>query len=206
VSNIALSLAQSDGPHFDLQAWGVIIVAIMVALSSLYQKLKHKGEPADKAGQGQPPQEAPRTAARPTAPTPQPRPALQVRVPSGRPMPTRAEFPPVRNEPPPQPAVRVPVGQRSAAEPAALEALRAARRSSSSPPSARPAAAYGPSATAGPVHAPPILATPAQALPHASPVQPDVRRAVHDRRGLQAAFVLSEILAPPLALRDEHRA
>ena len=207
VTVTALLLAQEK---IDPTLWVYLAVAAISVLGSLLSKLGKRRE-----------QPAPRPGARSGPPGQRPRPTAarrlsQPALPNGA---TPTEAPPPTERPAasaataPRPPVARPVRPRPAPSVGAVSRPRpAVRRPPEQPVPAIVVAEVqvGPAAVAGPaVEVVPLTTQePAVALPpdektEAAPARPvGVQRLLRDERSLRSAIVLSEILAPPLALRD----
>ena len=193
----------------DSRLWFYLIFAALSVIGGIFgKKKKDKAEAAKrKQQQGRAPQ------ARPRSPTPQrtpqpPRPARPTPPVEARRPHTRAPPHPATRRQPTQP---VPARPRPVqARPGSLPEWAAARLPSWEQPDAligeriEEASAVGqlttlPSDTLAPVDS----AKPARKRPTAEGEQ--VRRLLRDTSGLRSAFILSEILASPVALRENRQ-
>jgi len=177
-------LTLGDGFFDDSRMWVFIVLAILTALGNLFKKKKKKDEEADKAIATKPPPPRPRP---PVAPTPR---APRTEMPRARPKPVPQArivrpLPASRPHRPRPPAITDPLAQlQNVPRPV----IRSAEKTEQASREGR------------------LAETPAAVVerPRTSPVREQVNELLSRRRGLQAAFVLSEILSAPLALRDEH--
>ena len=203
-----LVLAAGDTP--DAQIWYIIIVGILTAFGALYKKYQEKQQ-TGKPGQvpptmrtPPPPAPQPPSAPRPTQRQPLPSQPYEVaqRPPIAAESDTTPYTPPLYRRPEPLPTARptsaapLPPRKPAVARPAPVPARV--------PPGTRldVTVGTGPRSTMqtglrkpGPAPVP---------VPAAAPgaVQANLNQMLQSPTGLQAAFVLSEILAPPLALRE----
>lgn len=182
----ALPLLIAQGEGFGDFPWLIVIVAIASALGGLLKKKEPKTPPRHRGGRRAPQVEHPPVPIPPSPDRPAPRTS---------PTPQRRREEVDRRPPIIQTEEYGPTGRRRGARP-----VPQARPSA--PPNELPAGP--PTAPTMPVRqavAPPALATTAASR---GDVRLRVERLLSVRRDVQAGFVLAEILAPPLALRDQH--
>lgn len=178
-----LVLAARDEP--DVQMWYIIVVGILTAIGALWKKWQEHQQ-RDKMGQSPPKARSPEVPGRPPRadeattieglPPRRPEPLPRVRPTSAAPLPARK--PPVA-----RPA--------SISERAPLDTTVDVTVGTGSRPAWQTAPQKPGTAPTG------VLSPPAPGV-----LQANLNQMLRDPTGLQSAFVLSEILAPPLALRD----
>jgi hypothetical protein len=179
--NAALTMMLAEGEiDARLLVYGVLV--LLSIIGGIFQK--KKSDEAEKKKPKAPP-------ARPAPKPPPPQPPKPVRTAELRPVPTPL---PPRRAPAP-----TPVRAKPATKTYSREEIERRRRAAAEAESKR---------------APEPIPRPAEAEPRWAPSRTDMaglgvperlRRMVDDRHSLQAGLVLSEILAPPLALRDQER-
>jgi hypothetical protein len=203
VTTIALPLA--DGIDSGLWIW--LVLAAMSVLGTILQKKKQKDEKQPQ----RPPGRVGRPTARPRTPAPPiPRPRRPILAPpqsgQSRPEITARRIP---TEKPIRPRLVRPTPRQADVRPTAAPQPRMQPQPAPEPArelepepivvEAKPAERAAPPTTGREVR------KPKETRRRRSPVRdPRVRQMLADRSGLQAAFILSEILAPPAALRENH--
>jgi hypothetical protein len=224
-----MNLLAVDWRELDYEVWGLLALAAVSVIGSLLKK--RRDAERTPTAPGEPPGRRPRTAppARraPTAGPPRPprtappaaRPAPLRPVPiDERRRPTLAPQPPIVMAPPaPRPAEppRAPAGSlrpapvaRRVEKPVALARKRPTIRPTGVARRARDEAGeLGFLEEHEFVHVTDTIGTSAAAAVHRRRAEPaeGLKRILRKRSGVQSAVLLSEILAPPLALRDNSR-
>ena len=203
-----MTLLQGDGPEIDSRIWYYLIFAALSVIGALFGKKKK--EEAEEAKRRQRQGRAPK--ARQTAP---PRVPMAPRPP--RSAPTFPEARPPRPRPAPTPRVARPPGARPAqvprrpveARPSPLRGFPGTHPSLITEPDALTAEAVeGESRAEELVTLPSDLGAPrgpVKRVPRGPGQSERVRRLLGDRSGLRTAFILSEILAPPVGLRENRQ-
>jgi len=202
-----LFLAQDDF-GVDARVWGYLIFAALSVIGALLGKKKK--EEAEEAKRRQ--RKGPAPKARPTAP---PRVPGAPRPPRSAPTPREAR--PPRPRPAPTPRVGRPPGRRPAqlprrpveARPSPLREFPVSHPSPITEPDTLTAEAVEREPRAEELvtlpsdrGAPSVVA---ERVPHGPDQAERVRRLLGDRSGLRTAFILSEILAPPVGLRENRQ-
>lgn len=191
----------ADGVSFDdVRLWGIIVIALIGAIANLLKKLPKKNGPPEQPSSAQGGRPTPRRTARPVPP---PRPPVKAepvrRLPETRRRPITA--PPVLARPraagPPTVPPESP--RRGKKRPAVRAGAEVGDRD-------EPEVHVVGTSLGEPEHPTPSLSAEPVSRSRPNRVGDEVRQLLRNRTGLQAAFVLSEVLGPPVGLREERPA